>query len=138
MCNAINTVHKAIYTMCSETISMRTLVEVRREAFRRRLWFKGLNRMERAIVNLTIQCVKEIRSKKLVEIVIEIMDKLREAMKSKMERLMEVVGCPLAKKISGVALSWGNISATKWAWDPSFLKYLAVTYMNAPKMFQIQ
>lgn len=123
--------------MSRKTISISTLVELRRRAFRRRRWFKGLNRMERAIVNLTIQCVTELRSKKLIDIVIELIDKLRAAMKSKVERLVETIGRPLAKKISEMAFSWGNTSATEWTSDPRFLRYLAMTYMNTPHIFQV-
>jgi hypothetical protein len=123
--------------MCRETISMRTLEEIRRKAFRRRRWFIELNRMERAIINLTIQCVTEIQSKKLFEIVIQLVDKLREAMKSKVERLMEVVGRPIAQEISGIALSWGHDSASEWAKDTCFLQYLVLIYLKTPLSFQI-
>jgi hypothetical protein len=93
--------------------------------------------MERAIVNLTIKCVTELRSQKLIKIVIELMDKLRDAMKSKVERLIEIFGRPHAKKISEMALSWGNTSAIEWASNPGFLRYTVLTYMNASTIIQI-
>jgi hypothetical protein len=122
--------------MYGVTVSLSMLVEIRREAFRKRLWFKVLNRMDRAIVNLTIQCVTELKSKKLIEIVIELMDKLRASMKSKIDRLVETVGRPLAKKISEIAFSWGNTSAPEWTSDPRFPRYLAITDMNTPLNLQ--
>jgi len=53
------------------------LVSVRRVAMRRRVWFKVLSRMERAVVSLTIRCVDRIRSVELAMIVKAIVDKLK-------------------------------------------------------------
>jgi hypothetical protein len=61
-----------------------------------------------------------------------ILDKLTEAMKSKVERLMETVGSPLAFRLSMIALGWGNSSASWWAHDRDFVRFLAVNYMNTP------
>ena len=108
------------------------LVLVRRLAIRKRVWFKFLDKCERAIINLTINCVDKVRSAKLASIVKTILDKLTEAMKSKVERLMETVGSPLAFKLSMIALGWGNPSASWWAHDRDFVRFLAVNYMNAP------
>jgi len=61
-----------------------------------------------------------------------ILDKLAEAMKSKVERLMETVGSPLALRLSMIASGWGNPSASLWAHDCDFVRFLAVNYMNMP------
>lgn len=104
---------------------------------RRGVWFRVLNRGERGIIDLTIDCVERIRSLKLARIVVMIVNKLMDAVKGKLWRLMAEVGRPLAQKLSRIVRSWGNKSAVRWAWDLSFVRYLTVTYMNMPAMFII-
>jgi hypothetical protein len=88
--------------------------------------------VERAIVNLTIRCVEEIRSVKLAMIVKAIVDKLNEAVKSRVERLMGTAGSSLARTIAGIAVSWGNLEAVEWASDRGFIRYVTVMEMNRP------
>lgn len=116
--------------------SMIELSIIKRKAMRRGLWFKVLDKVERAIINLTIRCVRRIRSLKLAGIVSTIMDKLTRVMRSRVGRLMEKVGHHLAKKLSWIAQSWGCASAVGWAQEPTFIQYLTVMYMNAPTMFK--
>jgi len=113
------------------------LVSVRRVAMRKRVWFKVLSRMERAVVSLTIRCVDRIRSVKLAIIVKAIVDKLNEAVKGGVERLMDTVGSSLAKKLSEVAVGWGNESACHWVEDYGFIQFLTVNYMNTPSLYRV-
>ena len=106
------------------------LVSIRRVAMRKHVWFSVLGRVERAIVNLTIRCVEEIRSVKLAMIVKAIVDKLNEAVKSRVERLMVTVGSSLARTIAEIAVSWGNLEAVEWASDRGFMRYVTVMEMN--------
>jgi len=108
------------------------LVSIRRVAMRKRVWFRVLDRCERAVVSLTIRCVERVRSVRLAMIVTAIVDKLKEAMKGRVERLMETVGSSLARKIGEIAVSWGNLEAEKWALDQGFIKYVTVMEMNRP------
>jgi len=108
------------------------LVSIRRVAMRKHVWFSVLGRVERAIVNLTIRCVEEIRSVKLAMIVKAIVDKLKEAVKSRVERLMGTAGSSLARTIAGIAVSWGNLEAVEWASDRGFIRYVTVMEMNRP------
>jgi hypothetical protein len=112
------------------------LVLVRRLAIRKRVWFKFLDRCERAILSLTIKCVERIRSVKLAKIVKAIVDKLTDAMKGNVERLMETVGSTLAVRLSMIAVGWGNHSANRWAHDRGFMRFLAVNYMNTPRIIR--
>jgi len=107
------------------------LVLVRRLAIRKRVWFKFLDKCERAIISLTINCVDRVKSAKLGTMLKTILDKLTEAMKSKVERLMETVGSPLAFRLSMIDLGWGNPSSW-WAHDCDFVRFLAVNYMDTP------
>ena len=106
------------------------LVSVRRVAMRKRVWFRALGRVERGIVSLTIRCVDRIRSVRLAMILKAIVDKLKLAMRSRVERLMDAVGSSLAQKIAEIAVSWGNLEAVKWVSDRGFIRYLTVMEMN--------
>jgi len=75
------------------------LIDVRRRAMRHGAWFRVLGKTEQAIINLTIRCVKTVRSSKLAEIVTTILDKLTENIKGQVKRLIEDVGCRLAPKM---------------------------------------
>jgi hypothetical protein len=123
--------------MFDDTISVGRLVEARRTALRCGVWFRVLNRTERGILDLTVRCVDKIRSAMLAKVVTAILIKLKLAMESAVEKLVRVVGRSLAQKVSSIALSWGNLSALQWAEDSAFARYLAITQMNAPRMFQV-
>jgi len=118
-------------------LTQANLAEIRNKALRRGVWFRVLDRTERAILSLTIRCVERIKSPRLAEIVRAILSKLREAMKGRVERMMETTGRQLAQKLSQVAQSWGNRSAQGWAKDPNFIQYLTIALMNTPSMFRV-
>ena len=101
------------------------LATAKKAAFRRRVWFRVLNRVERGIVDLTMRYVDDVKSSKLANVLTAIMEKLQQATESMAERLVRTVGVPLAKKISVIAVNWGNVSASKWAEDTAFARYLA-------------
>jgi hypothetical protein len=123
--------------MLGDPISVGRLVEARRTALRCGVWFRVLNRTERGILDLTVRCVDRIRSARLAKLVMAILIKLKLAMESAVERMVRVVGRSLAQKVSSIALSWGNVSALQWAEDPVFARYLAITQMNTPRLFQV-
>lgn len=101
-------------------------------ALRRAIWFKVLDRVEQAIINLTIRCVERVCSPKLMRIITTIVNKLTDAMRSRFKRLIKDVGRPLARKVSQIAKAWGYVSAVRWAEDSGFIQYLAVTQMITP------
>ena len=53
-----------------------------------------------------------------------IIDKLQFAMEGMADRLVRTIGLSLARKISNIAVSWGNLLASKWAEDCAFARYL--------------
>lgn len=119
-------------TVVAMIVTRDVLVSIRRVAMRKHVWFSVLGRVERAIVNLTIRCVEEVRSVKLAMIVKAIVDKLENAMESVVERLMETAGRTLAQRIAVIAVSWGNFKAAEWAFDEGFVKFLTVMELNRP------
>jgi hypothetical protein len=54
-----------------------------------------------------------------------ILEKLKRATESNIDRLVRTVGLPLAQKISLIAQKLGNFSAQNWATDTSFACFLA-------------
>ena len=112
------------------------LAKLRVKALRRGVWFRVLTRVERVLLELTMKVVKRIRSLFLAKVVANIVEKLLEAMESRVVRLTREVGSALAHKLSGIAQEWGNNSAREWTTDPGFKQYLAVTYMNMPSLFK--
>ncbi|MFQ6065309.1 MAG: hypothetical protein ACE5L6_07520 [Candidatus Bathyarchaeia archaeon] len=115
-------------------ISKGELVLIRRKAWRKRIWFKGLNRVERGLVSLTIRCVDRVQSSKLTAMLKNIVERLKEMLRSGVDRLMEEIGWSLARKLAYLAVSWGNQDALNWAFDARFAKHLAVMHMNSPEM----
>jgi len=108
----------------------RKLVEMKRKAIRRGIWFTALSRAERACIDLTVQVVDRVRSLLLAKVLNAVAKKLSEAMESKITRLVKEIGCKLALKISQIAQSWGNTRATEWALDLKFVRYLTIIKMN--------
>lgn len=73
-----------------------------------------------------IKTIKRPKSPTLIMVLVNIVVKVKKAMMSPLRRLMEEVGRPLAKRISAVALRWGNKSAVEWAEDKDFIRYLTI------------
>jgi hypothetical protein len=117
-------------------LSVGALASVKRLALRRRVWFKCLSRVERGIIDLTVRCVDRIKSKTLAKVVTAIMEKLRFAMESMADRLVRTIGLPLTRKISGIAVDWGLSSASQWAEDRAFARYLAFSYVNSTSVYR--
>ena len=112
-------------------ISIGQLVDAKRIALRRGVWFRALDRVERGVLDLTVRYVENIRSTTLAKLVTAILDKLKLAMENVVDRLVRVVGVPLAQKISSIAVSWGNSSASLWAEDFGFARYLAINFSKS-------
>jgi hypothetical protein len=112
------------------------LVSVRRKALRGRVWFKVLDRVERAILTLAPRCIEVARSPMLIDALAKILVKVAEALMSPLERFRNQVARPLAGKISLIAQKWGNLDAEAWAFDKGFIRYLAVCKFNDITIFR--
>ncbi|MGD0644414.1 MAG: hypothetical protein ABSA75_05865 [Candidatus Bathyarchaeia archaeon] len=113
------------------SLSVGLLARAKQFALRRGVWFRTLSRVERGILDLTVQCVDCIKSGKLAKLLTAIVDKLQSAMESIVDRLVRTIGVPLAEKISCLAAGWGNVFAKSWASDLSFAVFLAVMQRNS-------
>jgi len=92
--------------------------------------------MERGLVNLTIRCVEQVRSSKLAAMLRIIVERLEAALRSRVERLMVVVGWPLAQRLARLASSWGNQNAWNWALDAKFARHLTIVHMNNSAIYR--
>jgi len=117
--------HQVVNLQLGDSISVGRLVDAKKTALRRGVWFKSLSRVERGIIDLTVRYVDSIKSTKLANVVTAIIEKLQLAIESMADRFMRTIGLTLARKISDIAVSWGNRSASIWAEDRAFAKYLA-------------
>ena len=117
-------------------IRMDELARIRLVAVRRGVWFRVLNRLERGLVNLTLQVTKKIRSNVLAKALYSVVRRLLEALESKVRLSIRQVGTLLARKLSLIAQEWGNTLARIWSYDRSFMKFLAVMHINNPGVFK--
>jgi hypothetical protein len=88
---------------------------VRTRALRRGVWFRALDRLERDIFNLTTQIVDKVESEVLGVVLVKILRKLNDAMRSRFARCMEVFGFRRARDVAGQAVALGCIGAGSWA-----------------------
>jgi hypothetical protein len=112
-------------------LTRESLARLRLKARQRGVWFRDLKQSERKLLSLTIRVVQRVRSSILAKLVSRIVDKLCEAMDSKIFRLMKTKGRVLAEKLSRIGQVWGNKSATSWATDQGFIQYLTVNNLSS-------
>jgi hypothetical protein len=105
------------------------------KALRSGVWFKALQRIDRALIDLTIKVATIVRNPKLVKSIFTIITKLEGIMESRRSRACKEIGLHLAHKLSLTAQKLGNGSAKSWATDFSFARFLAVMFLNDSKMF---
>ncbi len=108
-----------------QTLTRGLLAGLRLRALRRRVWYGALDRIERGLVDLTIRYVDQVKSNKLQQVLVEILEKLAQAMKHGMARVLRV-GRELALRASKLAVDWGNQQAYVWRYDESFWQALEI------------
>ena len=108
-------------------------MNLKTKAIRSGVWFKSLQRIDRALFDLTIRVVDNIRSAKLTKIIAVLTKKLEGAIKGSFSGHLRTIGLPLAQRVSLMAQKIGNISAINWAFDASFAIFLAITHINDTK-----
>ena len=103
-----------------------------RRALRRRILFSALDKEDRGYLYLTMKAFDEVRSVVVGRIIVKILAKLKEALKSPFARKMETYGLEKARTISKTAVAWGHRAAGGWAHDFGFIRYLTALEFNAP------
>jgi hypothetical protein len=117
-------------------VNKEKLLRLKLKALRRGVWFRVLDAIDRALVNLTIRVVEEIHSVALAERLRNVLGKLETALESKVLYALKTVGFPLARRLSSLAQKWGNPDARSWADDLSYAKFLAVIHLNNSPLFK--
>jgi hypothetical protein len=116
----------------SSSLEKASLIKLRLKAMRSGIWFKALSRIDRVLVNLTIQVANSnIHSLSLINRLLSVTDKLEGLLESRLSRATKEFGYPLAFKFSSLAQSWGNKLAKAWANDFEFAKFLTVMNINS-------
>ena len=120
---------------CQQTrfwLTKSEIVKVRVKAIRRGIWFHVLTKAERAYIGLIIEVVDRVRSHFLAAVLTTIIEKLSNALQSRVVLNVIKIGYCLAQKLSRIAQNWGNASASQWVKNRGFVQYLAVSYINTP------
>ena len=118
--------HKAL----GVTLRRGNLLRLKSRALRRGVWFRALSRIDRVLVDLTVNVVDGVHGFKLAEALWSVMKKLEDALENRVLRAVKEVGFALARNLSLLAQDWGNRSAKDWAYDRSFARFLAIVHIN--------
>lgn len=113
------------------------LLRIRQRALRKGVWFRVLDRAERAMLYLVPRCMDTPRSSKLIDMLAKIVVKISDALKGQIHVLIGQVGRPLARRLSRIAQKWGRETAVDWALDVGFWKYLTIVRMNDIPAFRV-
>ncbi len=105
-------------------------MRIKANALRRRVWYKTLTRVERAILDLTIRCVEKVRSPTLARTISTILSKIWRTLEEGFMTKAETVGRKIAEKLSVFAQRWGNKTFSTWKCDSGFVKFLGVNALN--------
>ena len=115
-------------------LNKKHLVNLKTKAMRSGAWFNALQRIDRVLFDLTIRVVNNIRSVKLAKSMLALTRKLEEAIENSFSTCLRVIGLPIAQKISSVAQKLGNVSASSWMFDSSFVVFLAIMKFNSARL----
>jgi len=111
-------------------ITREVLIRIKTRGLRRRVWYRELDRMERGLVDLTIRWVDKVRSRRMTETLMRILEKLAQALQTGMGRTLKI-GRELALRASVLAVEWGNSQAYHWRYDEGFQHALAFLIRRA-------
>jgi hypothetical protein len=106
------------------------LLKLKQRAMRAGVWFRGLPRIDRVLVDLTIQVADCVRSVNLARCLLAVAGKLEALLESKLKRAVREFGLAIVCKLSALALGWGYTAARAWASDREFARYWAVMRLN--------
>src|SRR3989454_12763872 len=100
-------------------ITREVLVGLKTRGLRGRVWYWALDRMERGLVDLTIRWEDKVRSGRMTETLMRILEKLAQTLETGMGRILGR-GRELALRAGSLAVGWGNSQAYAWRHDESY------------------
>jgi len=110
-------------------ISKSYLRDVKGCALRKRIWYKALDKLERGIIDLTINIVECAKSKILVQEITKILAKLESAMRSRFTRHYETFGLEKLRNVVETARGFGSKVCSEW-YTQSFALLLTLNDYN--------
>lgn len=99
-------------------------------AERRGIWFTALSRIDRALIDVTIEVTNRVRSFKLARELHSVMTRMEDALENRICQAIRKIGFPIARRLSLLAQKWGNRLAKNWILDLSFARFLAMMQIN--------
>ncbi|MBT7913298.1 hypothetical protein HN588_05260 [Candidatus Bathyarchaeota archaeon] len=108
------------------------LVKIRKQAIRKRVYYRALDRLERGILDLSSRLLDSAKNVVLLQQLYEIVMKLEEALKGRLQRHMESFGLRRGTEIIMQAVKFGYREAVGWLRDPGLAEYLSVMDLNSP------
>ena len=124
--------NQAFQEKTSRFVEKTSLIKLRLKAMRSGVWFRALSRIDRVLVNLTIEVARcNVHSSVLIHRLLTVTTKLEGLLENKLSRATREIGFPLACKLSQIAQKWGNKLAQAWTTNMEFAKYLAAMKLNA-------
>jgi hypothetical protein len=108
------------------------LVEARRRALRRGVWYSALDVVERGILSLASYILDSVQSNVLNAQLAKIIAKIRDACKSGFIKYLERFGMARVRVIQAQAFSFGYEGAKTLSNDFDFVRYLIFLDFNQP------
>ena len=108
------------------------LVEARRRALRRGVWYSALDVVERGILSLASYILDSVQSNVLSVQLVKIIAKIRDACKSGFIKHLERFGMARVGVIQAQAFSFGYEGAKTLSNDLDFVRYLIFLDFNQP------
>jgi hypothetical protein len=97
-----------------------------RRALRRGVLFSALDGEDRGFLYLAMRAVDEVRSLRVVRILMRIIKRLRDALISPFARRVIDYGLRRAQALAAQAVAWGYEAAREWVYDTEFARYLTL------------
>ena len=108
------------------------LRDIRRQAYRKRVWYRAIDDLERGIINLTVRVVEDVKSLTLIHVLESIVAKIRLACMSVYSRRHMEFGLGKAVLVVGQAVGFGSIVAEEWLVDTGFSRWLTLHHIYNP------
>jgi hypothetical protein len=103
-----------------------------RRALRRGVLFTALDGEDRGFLYLAMRVVDEVRSLRVVRIIMRIIKRLRDALISPFARRVIDYGLQKAQALATQAVAWGYEVAREWVYDIDFARYLTLMEVYKP------
>jgi hypothetical protein len=117
-------------SQCRLMLTRGYLLKIRHKAIRRRVYHRALDRLERGILDLSTRLLDEARNLVLLEQLLEIVNKLEDAVMSRYQRHLESFGARRVTEIILQALKFGYKEAVGWLQGTGFVEYITVMDLN--------